>query len=428
MTRAGWKTLLLALLVGVSLVESFWLWRGLWQNSTEVGIGQAPLLPAAAQPDARTVTRPVEIRVKYAGTGRPSVLLPGDPAYQDWLTRLARLSLRNLHPVANAPDDGTTVVFQFGTTLDHPTLSRWVPALRNTPLAVAAETVTLYLPIGSDTVYLALASRSGDYVAETDLPPNLFANAIRSTVWSARFVSWNGSDGWVPLKPMEVAASTWRTDRAGLMPLVRSFFVNPAALTRIPENTATWVWTDGSRVVRWDEAQDALTYEDPNQTAPLRRRLPALQLALGFVRTHGGVPADTVVEEEDDSIFADALQAFTFVPYDQGLPILSDGTAYEADVSHGTVVRFTRPLRERVRRTRVWQVAVLSGSQMWKALQRIEPAISPGDVTVVFGYAVRPHGADAVDLLPAYFISESGIVMWVLDARTGSVMEGMTAP
>jgi len=315
------KSLLLIALVSSSMILSYMLWHGNWQNTTEVGLSGLSTLPTATYPDSLTVTRPYQVVVTTPRLPRYVVLVPGATGYTSWLRRISSLSLSGLHqvPTWTKPTTTNSIECDFGALLSTRELLPWMPGLENSTFALKASSVILYLASPRGPVNVAMNSQNGSFVAETDIGANQFSEWIQQSQGDPAWLAWNQPLGnYIPGPNVMMAETEYQIEPASVMPLVSSFFVNPQALTRIQESKQSVIWTDGSRAVRWDQGQGTLTFEDPNVATGNATTESNLTAALVYIRAHGGSPRESVLFSQTSFFNGDNTELYTLQTYANG--------------------------------------------------------------------------------------------------------------
>lgn len=429
------KTVVLTLLVAGSLYLSYLMWHGDWQTPSEVGLTQvASTLPLSTSPTMSDVTAPYEIISTSLTPAGQSLSLPGTIAYVKWTGLAASLHIANLHPVASVPVMNAKAQFQvefdFGTDIDHANLVKWFPNLSTSGLAVHGSEVTLYSSSShGGPVLILIQNRTDQYVGETDLSSTAMASLCRTYVQAQPWTTWNAqSGGYVPTQSITVEKKTYNVNRQSILPFVHAFFVDPEVLTRIQENPHMVLWTDGSRAVQWDSAAQTATYQDPNATQGGTSYEPPLQTATGFIRIHGGAPAASIAFVNTDPQTDASVSKYTVITYVNGFPILGSTTTYDVEVRQGHIIYYRRPLWTLTTPISQHSVHTLSATAVQSIVHRLLPTTPISALTFQLGYRVTPGGAagqEEVTLNPVYYVFQSGLLLWTLDAQTGRVLSGV---
>lgn len=427
MTRPYLKNALLTVLVIVSLMLSYTLTHGIFQNSSEVGLSITQPLPEALHPTMTDAASPWQIQFRRNGSGHVALDLPGTHSYNAWLNRLTTLQLAEMHVVANPPDANAAYAVQidFGTQLDHRTLLRLIPNLQTFSLGIAGNRLVLYQPYQGSKVYLAIDSTSDSYVSDTNMDPGQFveywAEAAGTGWWSP--LSSNAV-GLIPESDIRMDAELWNTTQPDRMPLVRSFFVNPLALTTLHEGTNTIIWTDGSRVVQYNGGlRPSILFEDPN-TTPTTPTQPDLQASVSFIRSHGGAPSSAIAFSDSSSFLTAYSDSFVFHQYVGGFPIVDGSGDYTIQVELGHIINYQRPLTELTTLVSHHSETILDNFELQTVLHKKLPAVPIGNLDASLGYAEVPDSAGHVWLMPSYAITANGTLTLLLDAHTGRVLKG----
>jgi len=423
------KTVVLIALVVGSLSLSYMMWHGDWQTPAEVGLTQVAAFPPSTTPKISDVTAPYEIvntAFRPAGT---SVSVPGSSAYMNWTLLIANMHVQSLHPVTvqDTPNMANTfqVEFDFGTDVDHANLVKWIPSLGGSTPVIHGSEITLYQATVGGPVMMLVQSRTERYIGQTDLSGLTVQSNCEENVKSSPWTTWNSQDGgYVPSQSMSVSESTWTTTQQPILPFVHAFFVDPEVLTRIQENQHTVLWTDGSRAVQWDDAGNTVTYQDPN-AAQSTSYEPPLQTAIGFIQTHGGAPANLIAFANTDIQTDQTVSAFTTIPYVDGFPILGKNTSYDIQVRQGHTIVYRRPLWVLVKPVHRQAVQTITAVHLRAVIRRLIPSTPMSSLTFQLGYRVVPVATNQITLTPVYYVSQSGLLLWTLDAQTGKVVAGV---
>ncbi|MCL6516029.1 two-component system activity regulator YycH [Alicyclobacillus sp.] len=426
MTRSRIKSVVLLLLVCISVALSYLLWSGRLQQTGEVVYGEADGLTNAEDPQPETALSPVRWVLTAAKPQGVHVAVAGGAEFSQWQRLLAGVRVENLHPIAGVPAaNGWTARVEFGTALPFRLLSAWVPGLNSLGLLGKARDITLYVPPGGRTVRLWMSGGAVLYGADTDLDPQAFQRAIENAAAEPAWVDWNAdTDSFIPGAGQPMRTFRVHRENAPLLPLVHTFFVNPMALTRMDENDHTVLWTDGTRVVSWDKRENTLSYTDPNPPQPSEDSDPDPGDVLQFIRGHGGTEDFSRL---DDSDVTGAVASYQFHPYVDGYPVLTANAASQLEIQGGHVVSYRRPVANLSNPVSDGTVTVMGAPALKAILQKLMPNTPVGTLTVRLGYALTGAAAkDGMRLQPAYFVSQSGLPLWVIDAVNGRVLQGMS--
>ncbi|MCL6636540.1 MAG: hypothetical protein K6T26_01215 [Alicyclobacillus sp.] len=418
------KDTLLAVLVLVSVVLSYALWSGQWQQPSELTYTDRAALPAARWPDEQQLTAPRWLWVQ--GGGRTVVLPPGSSLYLQWLQRLAGMEVTNLRLLAvTPPTAGPSVTVQFPLPLTPAQLAAWLPSLSAQAGLHGCQTVTLCPSPDNRRVQLLLAGSGGQvYAADTDWSLPTWKTEVSTALRGPTWVAWTPgqTDSWVPQQGvlMPVYTASW-TGKA-LTPLVHSFFVSPQALTRLDENAYTVLWTDGSRVVWWDKRRDTLTFADPNTLAHPSGQADDVTTIVQFLRNHGGTPQQVCLT----SVEQDARgYNWTLTPLADGFPVYSTDALYRVETQGGRVTQFRCPLSDLGSLQVTGSEQVLGSEALRAAVQAAFPGQSLRNLHVELGYAVVHSPSQSTpQLRPAYFIFNNGVLAGALDGHTGARLAG----
>ncbi|QRF24519.1 hypothetical protein FY534_13475 [Alicyclobacillus sp. TC] len=418
------RTLILVVLVGLSLLLSYWLWVGDFQNATEVGIGEPLPLAATEYPIASQLGRPYRIILSQHSAASLSVALPETHSYNQWLTLLQSVRVTALQEIPAFPKRTLDEVeYDFGVPLSAALLQQWVPNIEPTGYVQYSGLILLYQTSSNGPVWLGLTSGGVDYEAQTNLSTvslyNQITEAVRAQPWSIWTTVQSNND--LPSSYTQLSTSTWTTNAISLLPVVHSFFVNPLVVTRIQEDNNTTLWTDGSRAVQWTKHPDEITYQDPNANGKRIENLDTLELAARFVRDHGGGPNNLIATHVQSNASGETI---TLVPYVDGLPILNGSNDYQVVIRAGRVVSFSRPLYNLASEIDSTRGNALNGWQLLNVLKTILSVQQIKQIQQIqLGLDEQDEGS-IVSLIPAYFVQLPKGQQLIIDAIDGHVLGG----
>ncbi|MCL6547441.1 MAG: hypothetical protein K6T30_00855 [Alicyclobacillus sp.] len=421
------KTALLILLVGLSLVLSYLLWNGIWDNSAEVGFGDASSVSPAPHPAYAEVTAPYQVLFTAGPSGKTGLALPETPLYASWIKRLERLQVSGLHVSGPPPKEqgGWAAEFDFGTELARASLEQWLPGIHGYGFGARARQVRLYLVPDAHSVDLTLVADGTSYAGVTNLNPDTFRRLVQEAAARLPAAAINEDDrSFVPAAATQMARERWTTGVPQRTALVHSFFVNPLALTTIRQADQTYIWTDGSRLVWWSPAAGRLTYEDPNAPSAGPAREPSLLTAVSFIQDHGGGPPGLIAFQQGDGLADGSNGIWTFRPYVDGYPVVDGSVDYTVQLEGGRVVEYQRPLFEWGRPVAEQPVQVMGVTGLRAAIAKYLPTTPLNAFDAQLGYAVVPRPGGVVELEPAYSVSEEGIQVLTIDAVNGKPLRG----
>ncbi|MCL6631753.1 MAG: YycH family regulatory protein [Alicyclobacillus herbarius] len=427
MTVQRMKTWVLILLVLISLLLSYQLWRGAWLNDPEPGLSAPTVHHGAPYPQLSQVTKPLEIDV-FSEKRNAAALIPPDSAdYRQWTDVLKSLQTQRLRHETVSPSTATTsVTFPFGLELERTDLSRWLPALRLSPLDVAGSEIQLYQAVVGGPVELAVTFGSDRYSAQTDVDPARFQHLVALATAHYPAQVWRdeaGNQTLVPVHGRTMPRITCVVSKPALLQLVHSFFVNPDALTRIQENRHRVIWTDGTRAVQWDTNTGELTFDDPN-TSSTAGNGGELQAVTTYIRAHGGATHDGVLLSSDDRSLP-GVHAYQLQPVFAGFRVFGTHWTQQVQVENGHVVHYQRPFGNLSAENTKDEVRVMGADRLREVLQHLQGRAPKRAFTAVLGYWPVAEGDNQVELEPAYEVMRNGAVIGVIDAVGGQVLEGM---
>lgn len=431
MTASRLRSLALSLLVVVSLLLSFSIWHGDWLNRSEAAISDVTSTTStttSALPVMATTEIPYEVVLKTGKGPGYSVDLPGTNAYNNWLQRLAALSINGLKPMLQSGADTApwTVQIQFGNTLDRTALVSLIPALRNDAFAEQTQTVTLYQTDPGQPVMLELSApnQPDHYTGRTSMTPQEFQALLSTAAETNPWLLFDTSQvsGYLPEKQIRIHRYVWKSQQPATVQLIHSFFLQPNALTRIQEDTGDVLWTDGSRAVQWSPVNGTMTFNDPN-AATTGAGVNSLATAVSFIQNHGGsrtnlVPFGPYAEQQSTHTVTYVLS-----PEVDGLPVLAADSAYQITLTNGHVTKYVRPTIDQSV-GKVTSAQTMPGFKLSDIIQQQFKPSQQSHLKLVFGYTVITNAAGKMRLEPAVDIIDNTGTEFEVDAVTGQVLKG----
>ncbi|WAH36981.1 two-component system activity regulator YycH [Alicyclobacillus dauci] len=423
------KTVLLVLLVGASIVLSYFLWSDNLHEGSDIGFVSPAPTPTATTPSIESAVRPYMVTV---GTLQGlTVLGPGSNGYQYWTNALT--SAHTYDPVtlkALPPKTEMKVTYEFGIQLTHQLAGKWVANLGTALSAWEGRTIVLYAVPGDKVCRVGLVGSNNVMTVKTDLNLSTLINRASLDIKSEPYDTWGVQDqvSYVPRNLM-MMRQTVQIRQPDALPLVHSFFVNPQAVTRIQQDKNTFLWTDGSRAVQWNQGKEELRYEDPNGSQLNLHNDPFIT-ALDFIHTHGGGPQNVIGFDQLSTLTIDPdVPAYVFTQFVDGYPVLSTGSDYDVDLQNGRVMEYNRPmwvLQQPITQT---PVSVLDKAQLLRQLKKVDSNPNPTDLHVILGYAMEPVDThtDQATLEPVYYVTNDSGSSWVVNASDGTLMSGSDA-
>ncbi|WDL99174.1 hypothetical protein [Alicyclobacillus sp. ALC3] len=420
------KTVALGLLVLLSIVLSFELWHGPW-STPSVAPFTGPLgLRPVANPNLKQVTRPV--RVVYQ-TGNPlkySVGLPGTASYETVLTWLQKASVSKQNSISTyQAGEGTGVDVRFGTPLSRSLLLAYVPNAPTLPAGATVSGLWLTVPPRSNQVFLTVLTNNGETSAVTDLSVQSFEAGVSSAV---RTEPWQqvGEDSYLPVASFPVERQIWSTSSPQVLPLVRSFFVNPQVITRVSGPNQTVIWTDGSRAVQWNETSNTLQFSDPNATTS-NTASSSLRTIVSYLQTHGGTQGQSIALKNATTSPVLLAHTYSFRPYIGGLELLGTLGNYTVDWLDGSPVGYERPLTELGTLQSTTAEKTLSAAATMDIIDAMVPKALLPSIKVSLACEAQLQSANTVLIEPVVDITHAGQDVLRIDAVTGQVLSGGSA-
>jgi len=353
------KSAALALLVALSLVQSYFLMYGLPSLGAE-SEAEGYYLSAEVPGSRKSVEQLVfpERIILHLGGQRHTVFYPDHLFYDLIYEKLKGRVFRGFQRVAAASVDWAQVraeeagvELRFAQAVPFALLQR-VFKLEGDFLFSrdAIEKIWIYAPEGRDDVRAFLFGSDGTIVYEA-LRVDMTAGDVRQFVgfgeyWPAyRFID---DDLYIPERPLTYPV--WTVQYRKYLPeqLERSLFFDPGA-TRMTYSSkdGSQILTDGKRGLRVEQNGTWLVYTDPMAvnggiSDPLERLLSAVE----FVNRHGGWDGTHLLVQSAESPEGETIR---FQQYFHGLPVLPgwEGQKFghmKLVVRQGEVAQYERPL------------------------------------------------------------------------------------
>lgn len=324
------KTILLVLLVGSSMVLSYFLWSGNLEKGTEIGFVQGTSLPISTTPVLNDTISPYQITVQR--DNEYADVQPNSSEYQTWTSIL--LSAQASHPkvIGSLPSDViASATFNFGIEINDGLGNKWMKNLTQALTGWQCRTIVLYAERGEALCHIAYvgendAGTDSILSASTGLTAEQMMQTVSAEVEKQPATAWNDFQS-ISLVPEHGSMQrlVYTTQSPDLLPLIHTFFVNPQAITRIAETSHTNLWTDGSRAVQVDSQNSTLDYEDPNASQEGIHTNDYVT-AINFLHAHGGGPTDLIGFDSYSALTVDPnAPSIVFTQYVDGYPILNNG-------------------------------------------------------------------------------------------------------
>lgn len=421
------KTIGLGLLVALSVVLSFELWQGLWSTPTVAPFSGPTGLGQVSTPNLKKVTRPVRVIYQMGSPLKYSVGLPDLHPYDTVLTWLHQADISKQHAVSSFQVGADPAVeVQFGTPLTRTLLLAYVPNAPTLPAGSTVQRLWLAVSPGSDIVFLTVQTNYGITSAATNLSVSGFEDAVKAAVSQQ---PWQrvGADSYLPAAKLTVERQLWSTSNPQVLPLIRSFFVNPQVITRVSGANQTVIWTDGSRAVQWNQSSGTLEFSDPNATFNNTTSVD-LRAIVTYLQSHGGVERQAIVLE--NVAVSPILQAdtYTFRPYIGGLELLGTMGDYTVDWLEGSPVGYLRPTTELSSLISTTPVKTLTASDVQGIIAALVPQSEQHSIDVTLACEAEPRPGGRVLIEPVFEVTRDGQEILRIDAVTGQVQNGGSRP
>ncbi|MBX6352034.1 MAG: hypothetical protein IRZ10_01765 [Thermoflavifilum sp.] len=419
------KNLLLACLVALSMVLSWTLWQGNWLRAADVEVAPRAVTTASPQPQLATAIEP-QVVVYTAKPALASVLPVGGEVWTRWYNWLHAGLIGPMRPVTGpASSNPVRVAFTYPVALNVlPDASR-LSAFGQLPFALAGDALWMVAPSTGGPMYLEVRTQAGWYGAPMAVSA---AQAMSEAAEDVSKSGWlplvAGSASLVPAQGLWMPVTTWSIANTPLAPLVHAFFVNPEVVSRIDPMPGTVMWTDGSRVVRYDAQAGLVHFDDPAVTPTTRSgggTTSDLEAAAAFLRNHGGTPQGVLLTPPSGD--GASTTDLVFRSYVDGYPLLDAMGEYRVAISGDEVIRCQVSVRRLDQRNSSVSVQVMGAQALRDAIHSTWPKADLGRLSVTLGYhAVAVEGG--VRLIPAYQVVQDGATLGMLDAVTGDLIQG----
>jgi regulatory protein YycH of two-component signal transduction system YycFG len=424
MTIGRVKTLVLSCLVLLSLVFSVLLYRGGWDENTEVGMANVHTLPMSTHPTTREALSPYQI--VFTDHQSQTMATPGSHLYQMLMDSLSSSHFDAVHRVTEIPKSNSFIRVYFGSPISNHELLNFIPSLKLLRIPPVIQQLTLFSDEASRKIECLFLSSTDWYLAGTDISTTAFNAWQKAAKKLPQWTEWStGSGEFIPTNSVKVLESDWKVENPSLLPFIHSFFVNPQAITKIQTSHDSAIWTDGNRAVRVDANPPVLTYENPNTLMEPGSSQSDATLAILYIRSHGGCQSPSrLFQSNDTSIDTESNDYELHLMY-QGYPIIGRIGTYEVSVEKGRVIRFRRPVQVLEQEISHREVTVFGAKRLREVIRKLAPDTPIDSLSVEFGYMAIPFATGTVRLIPIYTVSHQGIMIWTINAVTGQVTQGM---
>lgn len=417
------KTVALGVLVALSIVLSYELWQGLWSTpATAAWSGPSGLVPTK-QPTLKQVIRPSQVVYRIGQPAKYSVGLPTSTPYNAVLALLQIAHVSKSRTVAQWQPSGLFAVeVDFGIPLTRTQLQTWMPSVQGLPAGTTVGTMWLSATSAQQNVQIVMQTDVGYSIATTDLQAASFRESVASSVAKQPWSQVNKTS-YVPSRPIRVSRQVWTTTSPQVLPLVRSFFVNPQVLTRVNGPNHTVIWTDGSRAVQWDQSSGTLAFSDPNASVNIDNS-SALPAIVKYLQSHGGTPGSVIALQNVVSTDFPQGDTYTFRPFMNGLPLLGDAGSYTVEWIGGSTVGFQRPLIQLGTLVKSEEANTLSKEDLMNVVNHLVAPSLQKSMQIQLACVLEPAANGRTQVEPVFEVTQENQALLRIDAVTGQVFKG----
>ncbi|TBL77440.1 YycH family regulatory protein [Paenibacillus thalictri] len=219
-------------------------------------------------------------------------------------------------------------------------------------------------------------------------------------------------DYYLPTKPLTLPSYKFNFTQYTAEQLKRSFFVDPAITRNLTERDGSEIYTDGKRGLQLKNDQHWMTYSDP--VAPVESKVElreSLLAAIQFVNQHGGWNGKYTVSKVPQRLLT-SNQSFIFRQYYGSYPVINQRTEnigyIKVVLQKGVVSSFERSLIVPDVRTQTVKEMQIAGTE------ELEPKL-----------AQYPKKFSIYSMYPAYktVLTDQTLELvpaWAVELRDGS--------
>lgn len=429
------RTIILIILVGASMVLSYFLWSGNLQKGDEISFTQGPAMPISTTPVLSDTITPYQVIVRMAK--QYAVVRPNTSLYTSWISMLQGVRASHSRIIGAIPQDATTqITYDFGIEINNELGRNWLGSMSQALTGWQCRAIVLYIESNSSVCHIAFVGENDTGAnsvlsASTTIDLSKLTHMATTTVEKAPVSAWTDfmDASYVPIDG-KMRRLTYSTSTPDLLPLVHTFFVNPQAITRIQESVHTNLWTDGSRAVQVDSQRGSLDYEDPNASSQSLHTQDYIT-AINFLHAHGGGPTN-LIGFDSYSTLTDDMNApsIVFTQFVDGYPILNNVANYSLSIDNGRVLQYDRPVWSLSTLVQQKSVNIIGEKQLTKSMKQMDHTANLSTFHVELGYQPvslkgKANGkGNRLRLEPVYYVTSSSGEAWVVDAVTGSLLSG----
>lgn len=418
----GAKTVLLALLVALSLVQSYFLMYSTPGMETQVGIEQdyVKMEPLGPEEKVENLLFPEQL-ILHMGEDRHTIFYPQDTFYDMVLTKLQSREFTGFQRDSIQSVDWDEVrreyrgvEVRFGRPIPFELVQRVFKV--DSDFLFSGNSVTriwIFSRDDREEVRTFFFSADGVSVYESLRADLTVQDVQQYTGFGEYWTPYEYWDGYyVPMQEKSYPAVQATYSRLTPEQMQRNLFLDPTTTRTIQDRQdGTEIYTDGKRGLKVEQEGGWLTYTDPVAPTDSENKLTDnIASAVQFVNQHGGWNGTHRLERTEATAGTDVVW---FQQYMNGLPIVShDGFRFgymQLSIQQGVVSSYERSLiMLDPEPAKTEQRKLQAGDPLKK---RIREAADGGIVEAVYP-AYRPElGENSLTLTP----------VWAIRLTTGEV-------
>lgn len=424
----NFKTLLLIVLVGLSLMQSFLLG---FPSPQFDPISQEKYVKAetfGTKLDLEDLLFPDQI-VLHAGAGVHSVTYPSNSSYKSILENVKQRYIegfRKFSPLSSTMNledyrtkgIGVELRFRDGIPLDvlsqlmqikgelptdNETITRvWIMAKEN-----REDLKTIFF---TDTPNVAFEAIKADFTAKD----------IENILASGDNIPYHSTNGeyYLPNKPLTTFSYKLTYTPFTEDQLRRSLFVDPNVTRSLTDREGSLIYTDGKRGLQISQEERWMTFSDPASPVEGKNDFRENVLsAIQFVNQHGGWNGKYALSKTPQKLqVTGQAQTVMFRQYYETFPIIATGNEmfghYRLVLQKGTVSRYERSMIREMPEFRInnrKEVQLLAGEELDAKITSLISA-KKGSVINIFPAYKPVMDEKTLDLIP----------VWAVELRDGS--------
>ncbi|AWB46683.1 hypothetical protein DCC85_22590 [Paenibacillus sp. CAA11] len=415
------KTGILALLIAISLLQSYFLIYRLPGSNPVVKSGEDYVATdnMGTQLAAADLVYPEQMII-HMGNSKHTVFYPNSTFYNLIFGRLQGRLMDGFQRGVTMNTDWSRIrnedqgiELQFGSGIPVPLLQK-VMQIADDPLldGESISRIFIYTDKGEDKVRVFFFSAQGDVVYEATKADFTVQDLKQHVAFGKNWTPYTLVNGtyYIPDKPLDTAKVSLEVGKYTVEQMQRSLFFDPSITRNIREKDNSEIYTDSKRSLQVRQDQNWMNYTDPaaasaGENSPEKNALSAVE----FVNQHGGWSGRYLIRLSDET---DGRQTVLFQQYYGAYPIIDMPDFHygvmQLEMRQGTTTSYERSLLYLKEENRAKQVVRLPGGEELK--RRIAAAAKEGQV---------------IKLYPAYQpkLDKSGLTLtpvWVVKLHDGS--------